>query len=198
MLKPIISKVLRHLIAQNNWAKHTLINHAGKVLQFEVSPIKAHLIVMEDGTLAVASDSLSADASIKISLANALKMLAKIDSVRNELVIIGDNEFASEVGKVLSGLSWDVEEDLSHLIGESAAYESVKFAKTTCEEMKQQMLNVTEIFIDYWQEERPMLAKKYHVENFNQVVDVLRNDVARLDKKIEKLATKLEQKSAEK
>lgn len=197
MLKPIISKVLQHLIDQNSWAKPLLMNHSGKVLQLKITPMTAHLIVLEDGTLALAGETLPSDANITMSVTTALKMLAKNDSARNELVITGDHEFASEIGKVLSGLSWDIEEDLSHLIGDSAAYQSVKFAKTTSEGVKQQVQNLAEMLAEYWQEEQPMIAKKYQVETFNDEVDRLRDDVARLDKKIEKLAAKLASSSIE-
>lgn len=188
MLKPIISQVLQHLIAQNSWAKPMLTTHSGKVLQLEITSITAHLIVLEDGTLAVAGETLAADAVIGMSMTTALKMLAKSDAAKNEINITGDHDFATDIGKVLSGLSWDIEADLSRVIGDTAAYESIQFAKKTSGAIKQQVVNTAEMLTEYWQEERPTIAKKVAVETFNQAVDTLRDDVARLDKKIEKLA----------
>ena len=40
---------------------------------------------------------------------------------------------------------------------------------------------------EYWQEEKNVLAKKRHVEQFNTEVDTLRGDVARFEKRLEKL-----------
>jgi ubiquinone biosynthesis protein UbiJ len=40
---------------------------------------------------------------------------------------------------------------------------------------------------EYWQEEQPLIAKKRHVEKFIQEVDQLRDDVARLEKRLAKL-----------
>ena len=188
MLKPIVSKTLQHLIAQNSWAKSMLVNHSGKVLQLVLSSVTAHLIVLEDGTLAMAGETLPADASISLSLATALKMLAKNAAAKNELTITGDTEFATEIGKVLGALSWDIEADLSRVVGDTAAYESVKFAKTARSNLKQQVVNAGEMLAEYWQEERPMIAKKMQVDHFIQSVDQLRDDVARLEKRIEKLA----------
>ena len=193
MLKPMFSKILQHLIAQNSWAKPMLVSHSGKVLRLELSPVVAHLIVLEDGTLAMlgetamAGETLAADANISMSITTALKMLAKNTAAKNELTITGDSDFAAEIGRVISGLSWDIEEDLSRVIGNTAAYESVKFAKNASESVKQQAINAAEMLAEYWQEERQMIAKKIHVETFNQEVDKLRDDVARLEKRIEKM-----------
>jgi len=41
---------------------------------------------------------------------------------------------------------------------------------------------------EYWQEEKPMLAKKRHVDQFNSEVDRLRSDVERFEKRLQKLA----------
>jgi ubiquinone biosynthesis protein UbiJ len=40
---------------------------------------------------------------------------------------------------------------------------------------------------EYWQEENPLIAKKRHVVAFVKDVDQLRDDVERLEKRIEKL-----------
>ena len=47
---------------------------------------------------------------------------------------------------------------------------------------------------EYWQEEKNILAKKRHVETFNAEVDVLVSDVARIEKRIEKLSKALNTK----
>ena len=44
---------------------------------------------------------------------------------------------------------------------------------------------------EYWQEEKPLIAKKRHVEQFNNDVDTLRADVERTEKRLEKLTAKI-------
>ena len=41
---------------------------------------------------------------------------------------------------------------------------------------------------EYWTEERPLIAKRAHVEQFAHEVDQLRGDVERLEKRLEKLS----------
>ena len=55
---------------------------------------------------------------------------------------------------------------------------------------KQQAVNFAEMAAEYWQEESPLIAKKRHVEDFVKKVDVLRDDVERLEKRLAKLLTK--------
>jgi ubiquinone biosynthesis protein UbiJ len=43
-------------------------------------------------------------------------------------------------------------------------------------------------FAEYWTEERPLIAKTTHVKQFIAEVDALRDDVERLEKRVEKLA----------
>ncbi len=52
---------------------------------------------------------------------------------------------------------------------------------------KKQSVNLAEMLTEYWQEEKPMLAKKRHVEQFNNDVDSLKSDIARFEKKLQKL-----------
>ena len=57
--------------------------------------------------------------------------------------------------------------------------------------MKQQSKNAADMLSEFWQEERPILAKKRHVEQFNIEVDTLKSDVARSEKRFAKLNKKL-------
>jgi ubiquinone biosynthesis protein UbiJ len=91
------------------------------------------------------------------------------------------------LAKVLQGMRWDYEEDLSKIIGDIPATQANAFAKKTYSEAKSKVINVTEMLTEYWQEENPLIAKKRHVEAFVKDVDQLRDDVERLEKRIEKL-----------
>jgi ubiquinone biosynthesis protein UbiJ len=88
-------------------------------------------------------------------------------------------------------MRWDIEEDLSQVIGDIAANKTVAASKKAFEEAKAQGINLAEMLTEYWQEEKPILAKKRHIAQFNAEVDTLRNDVARFEKKLEMLSKKL-------
>jgi ubiquinone biosynthesis protein UbiJ len=48
-------------------------------------------------------------------------------------------------------------------------------------------LNLSQAAAEYWTEERPLLAKPQQVSAFMQSVDALRDDVARLEQRLNRL-----------
>jgi ubiquinone biosynthesis protein UbiJ len=156
-----------------------------------LGPTNANLTILENGGLAMAGESALSDASISLSPSLALRILAKDVSASNQVQITGNTELAKALAKVLQGMRWDYEEDLSKIIGDIPATKANAFAKKTFSEAKSKVINMTEMLTEYWQEENPLIAKKRHVEAFVKDVDQLRDDVERLEKRIEKLKNAL-------
>ncbi len=190
MFKPLLTRVLNHLVTQNQWARGELLPFSGKTMGFNMSPASANLTILEDGGLAMAGESLNVDASIHLSPSLALRLFAKDTDAMSQVRIEGDTELAKAMAKVLQNMKWDYEEDLSRVIGDIPANKISAFAKSTAQEAKQQAVNFAEMAAEYWQEESPLIAKKRHVEDFVKKVDVLRDDVERLEKRLAKLLTK--------
>ena len=190
MFKPLLTRLLDHLVNQNQWARNTLLPFAGKTVRFNLAPTGASLTILEDGGLAMAGETAQSDASISLTPSLALRLLAGDTSAQSQVKIEGDTELAATLAKVLRGMKWDYEEDLSRVIGDIPANKISAFAKNTAHEAKQQAVNFAEMAAEYWQEESPLIAKKRHVEDFVQKVDVLRDDVERLEKRLAKLLTK--------
>jgi ubiquinone biosynthesis protein UbiJ len=187
MFKPLLTRILNHLITQNNWARGELQPFSGQTVTIHLGPTNANLTILENGGLAMAGESTLSDASISLSPSLALRILAKDVSASNQVQITGNTELAKALAKVLQGMRWDYEEDLSKIIGDIPATQANAFAKKTFSEAKSKVINMTEMLTEYWQEENPLIAKKRHVEAFVKDVDQLRDDVERLEKRIEKL-----------
>ena len=191
MLKPILTRLLNHLIHQNSWAKTQLKQFGGKAVRFNIPPVSATLAVLEDGGLAMAGDAAEPDAIVTIPFPVALRLLANDESATTLATLEGDTELAAALTKVLRGMQWEYEEDLSKLIGDVPAHQLAEFGRKASAEVKKQSINLAEMLTEYWQEEQPMIAKKRHVEQFVKEVDTLRDDTERLEKRLEKLETKL-------
>ena len=191
MLKPLVTKFLQHITNQNNWSRPYLTPFAGKAVQFDFVLLKANLLILEDGSLSLAGETAIADATVHIPPSLALRLLAKDEAAKMFVKIDGDTHLVTELSKVLRNMRWDIEEDLSHVTGDIAAFKIGEFSKKTFSEMKQQSINTAEMLSEFWQEEKPILAKKRHVDQFNVDVDTLKSDVARLEKKLDKFQAKL-------
>ena len=196
MLKPLATRFLQHLTNHNNWSREHLLPFAGKVVQFDIAFIKTNLLILEDGSLSIAGETASPAANIHAPPSLLLRILSGDERAKTQIKIEGDSHFATELSKVLQHMRWDIEEDLSKIVGDIAANKSVAASKKVFGEAKKQTINAAEMLTEFWQEEKPILAKKRHVEAFNAEVDTLRSDVARFEKKLAKLIKKLAESSA--
>lgn len=187
MLKPLVTRFLQHITNQNNWSRAYLMGFAGKVVQFDFVLIKANLAILEDGSLSLAGEVAEPDAFIHIPPSLALRLLSKDEAAKMQIQIDGDAHLAAEFSKILQQMRWDIEEDLSHLVGDITASKIGETTQKVLHETKKQTVNLAEMLTEYWQEEKPLLAKKRHIEQFNHDVDSLKSDIARFEKKLQKL-----------
>ena len=187
MLKPLATRFLQHICSQNTWSREYFLPFAGKVVQMQIGFIKANLLILEDGSLSIAGETHAPDAIIHAPTSLMLRMMAGDDSAKMQIKIEGESHLGAEFGKILQLMRWDIEEDLSQVVGDIAANKTIASAQKISQEAKKQSLNAAQMLTEFWQEEKPILAKKTQVEQFNQQVDTLRSDTARLEKRLTKL-----------
>ncbi len=187
MFKALSTRFLQHLLTQNSWANALLQPYAGKAVQFDIASIKANIIILEDGGLVMAGETNIADATVCISASLLLRLIAQDEAAKIQIVISGDTHLATEFAKVLSNMRWDYEDDLSKLIGDVSALKISQFGRDAATGFKRNSIQLAEMLSEYWQEEKPLIAKNRLVEKFNTEVDTLRADVARLEKRLTKL-----------
>ena len=192
MLKPLFNQYLQHLMAQNTWAADALMPYAGKHIAIQVLLLKAHLFIQENGQLSLAPDSSTADATLTMNPSTIIRLMSGDTSATHLVKIDGDSELAMRVSQILSDLRWDIEQDLSLAIGDIPAHQLGRMHRAASQYGKQQIKNLAEMLVEYWQEEQPLLAKPRHVAQFISEVDRLREDSARLEKRIQRLQAKSE------
>ena len=195
MIKPLVTHFLQHLTNQNAWSRQHLLPFAGKVICFDFVLAKANLLILEDGSLAISGETASPEATIRLPPSLALRIMSGDESAKMLIKVEGDTHLATELSKVLQNMRWDIEDDLSKVVGDIGAFKIGEVSKKTFAGIKQQSINAAEMLSEYWQEEKQMLAKKRHVEQFNAEVDTLRSDVARFEKRLAKLTKSLESNS---
>lgn len=187
MFKPLIQFVLQHLMQQNSWTAPLLQPYAHKTLRLDFKVAQATLTILNSGELAVAGDTAAADATIHLPPSLAMRLLRQDPLAQSLIKIEGDAALGIEVGKILSAVRWDVEEDLSKVVGDIAAYQIVQIGQQKWQRWQSQATTLGEMLAEYWQEEQPILAKKTHIEQFNRAVDQLREDADRLQQRVDRL-----------
>lgn len=188
MFKALSTRLLQHLISQNSWANAILQPYAGKSIQITIPPASTILIILENGSLALAGETNIPDASVIIPPSLLLRLLAKDDAAKLQIRVEGDTHLATELAKVFANMRWDYEDDLSQLVGDVPANKIGQVGRESIQAMKDTSVNLAEMLSEYWQEENPLIAKKRHVEAFNTQVDTLRADVERFEKRLAKFS----------
>lgn len=191
MLKQLSTRIIQHLLAQNKWAAPMLQPFASQSVQLNFVLFKTSLMILENGNLAIAGETNVPDATITITPSLLLRLMTKDESAKLQIKVEGDTHLATALAKVLSHVRWDYEDDLSKLTGDVSASKIGEFTRKSASTVKDTAINLAEMLSEYWQEEKPLLAKKRHIEKFNTEVDTLRADVERLEKRLNKLAKKV-------
>jgi ubiquinone biosynthesis protein UbiJ len=192
----LLPAIINHLLAQEAWARAKLMPHAGKVAVLDGGGISVRLKVASDGLLQMpGADQFSDEAAavtIRLKMSDLPLIMQNRERAFSYVKIEGDADFANTISQLSQSLRWEVEDDLSRIVGDIAAVRLVGGARALLDNAKSVHRSVTENVAEYLLEENPMLVRKQAVSDFTGDVTRLRDDVARLAKRIEKLTAGLQ------
>ena len=181
---------LNHLLAQNSWAQPRLLRYVGKTVRFHIAPFSFAYLILSDGSLQATNKEASADAILHIAPSLLPRLLAKDDSALNGIVSSGDPALLADLFYLSRNLRWDAAEDLSKVTGDIAAERIVSTVQDAHAQFGDAALNLSQAATEYWTEERPLLATPARLANFAASVDTLRDDIARLSLRVQRLTDK--------
>jgi ubiquinone biosynthesis protein UbiJ len=189
MLDALAAAGINHLLRNAAWARERLQPFAGTSVCFVVPPMRSAFSISEDGTLLPGGPDVQPAATIKLTPALALRLVVlKDESARAEVEVEGDAALAAALTRVLNTLRWDIEEDLSHVIGDVAAHRAARAGRAFVDWQRATAANIARAAGEYMTEEQPLVAGREALRAFAQDVDELRDDTQRLQKRIERLS----------
>jgi len=175
---------VNHLLRSAAWARAELQVHAGKTARCELFPAGFALTVLDGGTVSAATPGAVPHVTIRVTPGLMLRFAARDESAWLEVGVTGDTALAETIGQLARNLRWDFEEDLSRVFGDIAAHRMAESARTLQRWGLESADGVARSFAEYWTEEQPLIASARDVAEFNRQVDELRDDVARLEKRL--------------
>ena len=187
MLTQVAIASLNHVLGQAAWACEKLKPHAGRVALLSSPLVTLRLAIEPDGHFAEAAADSPADAEIDLPISAVSQVLHGFDAVARHVAVSGNAEFAETLGFVLRNLRWDAEEDLSRVFGDIVAHRMAMGLAQLANWQKTAARNLAETTADYLTEERQLLLRPGVVAEFANDVDALRDDLARLEKRLGKL-----------
>ncbi|RJG03602.1 sterol-binding protein [Noviherbaspirillum sedimenti] len=178
---------LNHLLAQEAWARAKLAAHAGKIARLDAGVLAVNWQVTAEGLLKTAESGAAPHVVIRVRLADLPLIMQNRERAVSYVRIEGDADFANAISQVSQSLKWEAEEDLGRLIGDIAARRLVSSARSALAGARTRRLALEENIAEYFLEENPMLLRPEPVAGFGREVGKLRDDIARLEKRLRKL-----------
>ena len=134
------------------------------------------------------------DGEPDVAITGSILTLARLagasseDAIRDgSLELIGDAEVAQAFQKLLGYGKPDIEEELSGVIGDVAAHRLGEVARSVGSWGREASATIRQNITEFLQEERRDVPSRYEVEAFTRKVDELRDDVARVEARLNHL-----------
>lgn len=185
---PPVAPALNHLLRRASWARERLATHAGKTVRFDMAPLSVSLEILTTGE--VAEGNTAAATTFSLTPALALRIAATGRDAWREIETSGDLALARDVLYIAENLRWDAEEDLSRVFGDILAHRIAGAGNAFLRWQRDSANSLAKQATAYWTEERPLIASRPMLEQFSRDIDVLRDDVARFEKRLENLASR--------
>jgi ubiquinone biosynthesis protein UbiJ len=115
--------LVNHVLMQEPEAQARLARQSGRVLQAQWRNFVVRLVATPAGLLDVAPLAVQPDLALTITETSALGLAqAALRGDKPPVTIAGDVQFAAEVNWLVDHVRWDLEEDLSRVIGDAPAH----------------------------------------------------------------------------
>lgn len=194
MLTSTIENLLNRGLPRSPRAQQLCAELAGRRIAIE-APAVARLLVESTGnSLRITRGSIPADAEI---VGGPLSLLALGGSAsdaplsRGEVEVRGDAELAQKFRELARLLAPDPEEELSIFVGDVAAHRIGRLARAMLGWSRSAATTLLQDVGEYFSHERGDLVSHQEGEQFLRGVDALREDVDRLDARLELLTQRL-------
>lgn len=188
LMQPV-ARVLNRNIGESTAAREQCQRLDGKIVAIRVRDTALACYFSIDNEVVTLGTEPDAEPDVIItgSLVT-LALMAGEDSIRDgSLDLAGDAATAQAFQQLLAHAKPDVEEELSGVIGDSAAHTLGQFAKGVGRWASETRSIMRDNIREYLQEESRDVPSRYEVERFSKDVNVLRDDVDRLAARIDRL-----------
>lgn len=172
-------------------ARHRLRAHDGKVIAAQVGPVAMRMRVTADGEMELVGNAgvaaPDADVSLTVPLSLLPRLASKDESALAQIIFSGDAELAATLSDIARNVEWDIEADLSRVVGDVAAHRMVESAQRAHAWQTDAGQRFTANVAEYLTEERQAFITTRELETLARQNETLRDDIARLDARVAKL-----------
>jgi ubiquinone biosynthesis accessory factor UbiJ len=190
MFAPVILSSLNHLLNQAEWARRRLLPHTGQLAELVLPAGTIRFRVDEHGFFTAAADG-TPDLTLSAPAEATFAAFSGGEAAMKHVRIAGNAEFGESLGFVLRHLEWDAEADLARVVGGVAAPRLYRGLLDVLAWQRQALERLSANLRDYLVFEHPTLVAVTDLEDFTVELGRLRDDLARLEKRIARRETAL-------
>ncbi|MQM31450.1 MAG: hypothetical protein CRU78_13380 [Candidatus Accumulibacter phosphatis] len=176
--------VLNHILTGEDWARARLAGFAGQTARVQFASVLLQFTILESGLLAAAEAPAPVAVSIRLPDDAPLRALTDHPSLFSAATISGSVDLAETLAFVFRNLRWDVEQDVSELLGDIVARRAMRLVTGLAKWQVQGAKNLAFGLAEYLTEEEKGVAPRRELEAFCTEVDALRDDFARIEKRL--------------
>lgn len=149
-----------HILGQETWARHRLQPFSGQIIRLDVGPLSAAVSITAEGYFKAARLASSPTVSLTVTTDSFLRSLVTRKPLEGDVQVSGSVRLAECLLNVLKGLHWDIEADLSPLLGDIVAHRLVLGNRRLSKYPGKQVDFVAREVADYLTSERAILARR--------------------------------------
>jgi ubiquinone biosynthesis protein UbiJ len=180
--------VLNPLLEKESWARDRLAAFAGKCVELRAPPLPSLRFEIEaQGLLKPGSQEGEPALVVTLRPDAPLAMLRGIEDFARSLDATGDAGLAEAVMHLVRHLRWDVEEDLSRVIGDVAARRLAQGGRDFAAWQRDASQRFAESMADYFSQEKRVLVRRTELKLFFAEVSKLRDAIENLERRIANL-----------
>ncbi|MSQ50669.1 MAG: hypothetical protein EXR28_02150 [Betaproteobacteria bacterium] len=194
MIQKTFSSFVNHLLRQHLWARERLAAHAGGRIRLRMAPVftaplltDIDLLILASGLIEPCISEAAPDLLVAIKPAAIPMLLVHHPDALKRVALSGNAALASAVQELVSRLEWDVEEDLSRIVGDIAAHRIAAAGKDLFSWQRDALERSARNFAEYWTEENPMLARRAEIDRFARDLQALEQSLALVELRLQAL-----------
>jgi ubiquinone biosynthesis protein UbiJ len=182
-----VLRAINHLIEQERWAHELLLPREGQSISIAL-PIGDFQIAIQEGMFVNAGNNNPSSVNLVITQEAIWTFLKEGKSGAMKFVkISGDIDFAADLNRLAADLKWEVEEDLSKLVGDAPARRVVLESQKMVHQTQLAMTDLKGGIRDYLVHEKNILVDSQQMNDFKSQLRLLRDQIDRAEKKVNQL-----------
>lgn len=180
--------LLNHVLEHEGWARDRLSAHAGQIVRIEGGPLTASLAIGDSGKFAIAGEGEPPAVTVEFASAALFRLLAEPSAIFSAAHLTGSATLAETLAFVFRNLRWDIEADIADVVGDIPARRIAQAAGAGLAWHRAAIARLGANISEFATEESRLVVPAREVAEFASAVDRVRDDLARLEKRVARLA----------